>query len=51
MKKKYINPTIEIIDIKMNQTLLAGSLPMGSGDVDPANADAPEFADDLTLFE
>ena len=42
MKKTYINPTIEIIDIKMDQHLLAGSLPLGA----PGNADeaeAPEY--------
>ena len=43
MKKKYINPTIEIIDIKANQQLLTGSLPWGSGDVAPGSADAPDF--------
>ena len=43
MKKKYINPTIEIIDIKANQQLLTGSLPWVSGDVDPSSADAPDF--------
>lgn len=42
MKKTYINPTVEIIDIKMDQQLLAGSLPLGA----PGNAneaEAPEY--------
>lgn len=27
MKKTYINPTIEVTDINMNQNLLSGSVP------------------------
>ncbi len=27
MKKTYINPTIEVVDIYMNQNLLSGSIP------------------------
>lgn len=42
MKKIYMSPVMDIIELK-KQTLLAGSLPMGSGDVNPTNADAPEF--------
>ena len=33
MKKQYINPTIEIVDIKMDQHLLAGSVPGLGGDL------------------
>ena len=47
MKKTYINPTIEVIDIKMNQTLLAGSASLPVGDPGSANnAEAPEFFSD-----
>ena len=43
MNKIYMSPTMDVIELKNQQTLLAGSLPMGDGDVNPANADAPEF--------
>ena len=43
MKKTYMSPMMDVIELKNQQTLLAGSLPMGTGDVDPSNADAPEF--------
>ena len=53
MKKEYINPEMEIVDIKMNQQLLSGS-PVGfsgggSGNIVPQDDDAdgeglaPEF--------
>ena len=42
MKKKYINPKMEIVEIK-NQQLLAGSLPTGSTLTDPGLSDSPEF--------
>ena len=42
MKKIYMSPRMDVIELK-KQTLLAGSLPMGSGDVDPSQADSPEF--------
>ena len=45
MKKKYINPTIEIIDINMDQQLLAGSTPSLGGDYSSGDILAPEFAD------
>ena len=46
MKKTYINPTIEVIDIKMNYSLLSGS-PVefdgnGSGNVNPSSEDPDE---------
>ena len=44
MKKKYINPKMEIVEIKVQQ-FLAASLPTGSGSVDPANSDAPGYED------
>ena len=42
MKKIYIAPEMETVEIKVQQ-LLAGSLPTGSTPTDPANSDAPEF--------
>lgn len=40
-----MSPEMEVIEINMNQQILAGSttLPTGSGDVNPGEADAPEF--------
>ena len=45
MKKKYINPTIEVIDLKNQQALLAGSVQasFGDGTLDGGAAAAPEF--------
>ena len=42
MKKTYINPKMEIVEIKVQQ-FLAASLPTGSDSVDPALSDAPYF--------
>ena len=45
MKKTYINPTIEVIVLKNQQSLLAGSVqaPFGDGTLGGGNAAAPEF--------
>ena len=46
MKKTYIIPEIEVVEINTHLQLLAGSnidVDMGTGDVDPVIADAPEF--------
>lgn len=44
MKKTYIIPEMEIVKLNACQQLLSGSnIDMGSGDVDPNIADAPEF--------
>ena len=51
MKKLYMSPEMDVIELKNQQTLLAGSLPMVDGDVNPAIADAPEFIDDVMFFE
>lgn len=40
MKKKYINPTVEVIEIKVNTNLL---LVVSGTEVDGNNALAPEF--------
>lgn len=45
MKKTYINPTIEVIVLKNQQSLLAGSVqaPFGDGTLGGGNAAAPEY--------
>jgi hypothetical protein len=49
MKKTYLSPQVDVIELKNQQMLLAGSnLPMGSGDVDPSSADAPGYGGDIT---
>lgn len=52
MKKTYIIPEMEIVKLNACQQLLSGSnIDMGSGDVDPDIADAPEFfGDDDNTF-
>ena len=49
MKKEYINPELEVVDLKMNLALLAGSPLPKSGDTvdDESQILAPEF----NLFE
>ena len=45
MKKVYMSPVMDIIELKNQQTLLAGSVqaPFGEGTQDGGNAAAPEF--------
>ena len=45
MKKIYMNPEMEVVDIKMNQQLLAGSVDalIDSGTQDNGDALAPEL--------
>ena len=50
MKKIYMSPTMDVIELKNQQTLLAGSLLMGDGDINPANADAPDFGGSDPVF-
>ena len=47
MKKTYMSPAMDVIELKNQQQLLAGSLPMGSGDVNPNTADAPGYGEDV----
>jgi len=42
MKKEYINPKMETIEIKVQQ-MLTTSIPTNSTPEDPANSDAPEL--------
>ena len=51
MKKTYINPEMEIVEIK-SQALLAGSMPVFS-DADPVETSdvlTPEFGEDNVIF-
>ena len=46
MKKEYINPTMLVVNMKMDKSLLVGSdptIPTGGGTKDPTLADSPEF--------
>ena len=45
MKKIYIAPEVEIVEIK-GQQILAGSLPTGSTPTSPGSSDAPEYEHD-----
>ena len=50
MKKTYINPEIEVVEIQIQQQMLAGStVQTGSTPTDPGDSDAHEF--DLDLEE
>ena len=52
MKKIYLTPDMEIVEINTNQQLLAGStIPAGTTPTDPASSDAPEIYDVLMLFD
>ena len=50
MKKAYINPEMEIVEIK-GQVLLAGSLPLSETEVNSGEVLAPEFEDTSVLFD
>ena len=43
MKKIYMTPEMEIVEIKVQQ-MLTTSLPTGSTPTDPATSDAPEYS-------
>ena len=45
MKKTYINPEMEIVEIKMQQHMLTGSVTIDTSadPIDPATADGHEF--------
>lgn len=34
MKKQYINPDMKVVEVKLCQQMLAGSLPLSSDEVD-----------------
>ncbi len=51
MKKTYINPKLEVVELNMNQQLLAGSnLGMGTGNKGVEEADAPGMDIDTNMF-
>lgn len=43
MKKVYMTPDMEIVDIKLNQQLLAGSLDIDSTPINAGDVEAPEL--------
>jgi hypothetical protein len=43
MKKKYINPTMEVVEIQIQQSILTASVPIDSTGLDGSNAAAPEY--------
>ena len=50
MKKVYLHPEMEIVEIK-GQVLLAGSLSISETEVSADDVLAPEFGDDLVVFD
>ena len=47
MKKIYMTPTINVETLNTGIQLLANSILIGDGDVDPSIADAREFDEDF----
>jgi len=45
IKKQYMAPTVEIIDVKINQQLLIGSVSIDSTPIDAGEVEAPEMPD------
>ena len=47
MKKEYMNPEMEVVELKMNQMLMAGSptLPKSDEEVDENDILAPGFSE------
>ena len=43
MKKTYINPKMEIVEIKGQQLLAGSTVPTGTTPTDPASSDAPSY--------
>ena len=45
MKKTYINPEMEIVEILVQHQMMAGSVGIdpNATPIDPGNADSPEF--------
>ena len=51
MKKIYMSPAMDVIELKNQQSLLAGSV-LGIGDPGSANlAESPEFEEEQILFD
>lgn len=49
IKKQYMAPTVEIIDLKINQQLLIGSVGIESTLIDAGEVEAPEMPDILCM--
>ncbi len=45
MKKVYMTPEVEIVDVKINQQLLAGSVGIESTPINAGEVEAPEMPD------
>ena len=43
MKKTYISPEMDVVELKQQQALLTGSLPVDGTTNDASDAEAPEF--------
>ena len=43
MKKKYINPTMEVVEIQIQQSILTASVSIDSTGLDGSQATAPEY--------
>ena len=52
MKKRYISPEMDVIELKHQQTLLAGSATFNVMDstISAEDVDAPLFGEDTPLF-
>ena len=55
MKKIYLSPVMDVVELKHQQTLLAGSVEFTIDDtsdaIDPGTVDAPIFSDEnLDIF-
>ena len=46
MKKTYINPELEVVELQMTQQIMAGSPKLGDGNYDPSK---PVFAPGMDL--
>ena len=50
MKKIYMTPKMETVEIKVQQMLTSSPIPVGDTLTDPSSSDAPEIYEILTLF-
>ena len=51
MKNIYMTPEMETVEIKVHQMLASSPIPVDNTPTDPANSDAPEIYEILTLFD
>ena len=50
MKKKYVNPAMEIVEIGLSTLICTSSLGMSSDSVDNGQALSPDFDEDIEDF-